>query len=247
MFTKKIAPAIIAAFIATACIGCVAKQTPTPAPQQYKGTPNNIVKNIEKNVMPPKQLASLKSNAEGIIIDAGTQNWTKIKNRLGFIKTDYNQLKLLAQAAMIPNNVMSDLSVAIGGLEKQVAAKNILATKLEANKITKYLPDIADMYKLTVPSDVDRLGYLAREIDLNIDKNDWKAAKADYDSASTIWKGLKNRLSAAYKNDAAKFTTELNNISKAITDKNSRNVKTYVKRMEDVLAVIYKDFSKQTK
>jgi len=246
MFTKRIAPAILAAFIAATCIGCVSKQAPAPTPQQYVGTPNNIVKNMAKTVMPPKQLAILKSNAEGIILEAEKPNWTKIKGNLNLIKTNYNEIKPLLATAMVPNSVASNLSIAIGNLEKQIGLKKAYETRLEANKITKYLPDIADMYKLTVPSDIDRLGYFGREIDLNIEKGDWKSAKANYDSAKNMWTILKSRLSTKYKNDAVKFTTELDNLGKAINDKNSGNVKSYAKRMVDVLTVLKTDFGKQT-
>lgn len=245
MSMKRSATILFSLFLIASAVGCATRPAPAPTPQGYRTTPNNIVRTAEKSVMPPKQLASLLSNAEGIITDADSKNWAGVQSRIARMKTSHGQLKPLMQASMVPSHTMNSLSNAISGLEKQAAAKNVYETKFEANRLTKVLPDVASMYKMVVPADIGKLGYLGREIDLNAEKGDWKSAKTNYDSARTMWSGLSKQLGTTYKTDVGSFTTNLDNVGKAITDKSVSRVKADTKKLSDSLAVIESDFTKQ--
>ena len=135
----------------------------------------------------------------------------------------------------------------VKNLEKQATAKKAYETKLESNALTKYLPDASDVFKSTLPTDIGRLSYYAREIDLNIDKSNWTSARSNYDSAMKIWTGLKVKISSAYSKDISTFNMTLKDLSKAITDKNSSTVKSNVKKMLDEINVLKLDLDKQYK
>lgn len=246
MFIKRLAPAFFSLIILASAAGCTARQAPAPTPQGYKTAPNNIVRNAQNNVIPPRQLAVLQSNAEGIIADADNKDWSKVQSRIAQIKTCHSQLKPLMQASSVPAGTVNNMNNVIIGLEKQASAKNMYETKVEANKLTSILPDVAGMYKMIVPADVGRLGYLAREISLNVEKGDWRAAKTNYDNARTMWDSLRTQLNTTYRADSANFATCLNNVGKAITDRSVVRVKADTKRLSDALAVLEADFTRQS-
>jgi hypothetical protein len=243
MFLSRFVPVLLVAAIAVGNFGCSASQSPNTTPQGYKMTPNNMLKQVEKNVLPPKQLTALNLNALGIMNDVNKKDWTSAKSRMNQIRTDYNQLRPLMQASSVPSAKITSVRKAIDGLEKQIAAKNAYETKLGANKLTKVLPDVTDMYGTTVPSDLNRLGYLGREISLNVEKNDWKDAGINYKNAMTMWTSLTKKMGLNSNINSVNYSTSLGNMGKAITSKSAASVQMGTKGLSDALSSLESYFN----
>jgi hypothetical protein len=247
MSFNRFAPVLLAFAIALSASGCSARQSPKTTPQGYTITPNQMVKSVGNKVLPPKQLNVIHSNALGIMTDAEKKDWAAAQSKMSQIRTNYNQLRPLMQASSVPANRMNSLGKAISGLDKQITAKNAYETRVEANRLTKALPDITETYKTTVPANLGRLGYLSREISLNIEKNDWRNAGINYNSARTMWTGMNRQLGINANPGTANFSSSLQGLGKAIASKSAAGAKVGAKGLSDALTSLESYFTNMAK
>lgn len=197
------------------------------------------------SVAPPKQLEVVESNSEDIMDDINNNDWVKAQNKVNQIKLSMNELKPILATDSIPTNLIDGITAAILGLEKEVADKKIYESKVQANQITKYVPDISDYYKVELPTDLGRLDYLCREISLNADVKDWVSAVHNFEKSKGIWNNLKSKLSLMYKNDADKYQSSMDKLIKDINQKDVALVKKEANILLDMIDVLETDFTKQ--
>ena len=106
-------------------------------------------------------------------------------------------------------------------LEAQVKAKNTFEAKVQANAITRVIPDIFGHYQVAVPTDLGRLDYLGREILLNVEKGDWTAARNNASEVQRVWARLKPTLNATAQKSAADFESTVNALSSDVRNMDS--------------------------
>lgn len=272
MSFMRFAPVLLAFAIAFSGAGCAARQSPGTSPQGYAGNrtnilpqgytgnrmnvvpqgftapyttgPNAMVKNAGRNVMPPKQLNVIHSNALGLMTDAEKKDWAAAQSKMKVIRTNYDQLRPLMQASSVPTNRMNNLRNAISALEKQVSAKNSYATRVEANRVTRTLPDITDTYRATTPTNLSRLGYLGREMSLNVEKNDWRNAGINYNAAKTMWTSMGKQLGLTSNPGSTNLSSSLENVGRAIASKSATNAKAGIKGLSNALTSLESYFTK---
>ena len=109
------------------------------------------------------------------------------------------------RAAGVPEAIVNEIRTRLTMLETQVQAKNAYAAKVQANAITRVIPDVYDHYRVTVPTDLGRLDYLGREILLNVEKGDWAAGRNTAAEVLRVWTRLKPTLNAAAQKSARRF------------------------------------------
>jgi hypothetical protein len=175
-----------------------------------------------KETEPPEQLEIIRSNSANIVFDVIKLDWERTAERFAAIKENMVQMKPVLEAASVQADLIGRLSTCVDNLEKSIAQKKVNESKSKANEITKYIPDIEDLYKVTVPTDLNRLSYLDREIHININQSDWDAANKNYNAAKTIWTRFASGLDKIHENLAANFSSSLEKLGKTIKDRNSK-------------------------
>jgi len=157
-----------------------------------------IIPKMQMPMTAPRQLDTLESNLEDIIDDINNNDWQKATIKMNEIYNNFYVLKPMLQAHMISKDVITNMENEIIKLQSAVESKNAYQTKVHANLITGYIPDILDFYKVEIPTDVPRLEYLGRAIILDIENNDWDSANANFQKANKIWDVLQTKLNNTY-------------------------------------------------
>ncbi|SEW18300.1 LysM peptidoglycan-binding domain-containing protein [[Clostridium] fimetarium] len=157
-----------------------------------------IIPKMQMPMTAPRQLDTLESNLEDIIDDINNNDWQKATIKMNEIYNNFYVLKPMLQAHMISKDIITNMENEIIKLQSAVESKNAYQTKVHANLITGYIPDILDFYKVEIPTDVPRLEYLGRAIILDIENNDWDSANANFQKANKIWDVLQTKLNNTY-------------------------------------------------
>ncbi|MDP4180351.1 MAG: hypothetical protein Q8942_04570 [Bacillota bacterium] len=257
MKNKKVMLTILASLLFTSLIGCQAPRpnpVPSPAPspvpstQSYNIKPQNLAENVQKVVPVPTQLGVIRTNAEGIFADSANQDWKKVASRMNLIKTSFNDLKSTRynNATSASTKIMNGLGTAINNLNKQINAKKVYETRFDANQLIKYLPEAYNLAQPSATSDFIRLGYLGREIDLNVEKSQWLNAKSNFNSAINIWSKLKGKISSSFSTDVNNFNTTMTDLERSIGSKSATDARNYAKLMLDRLGILENDMTKQS-
>lgn len=196
---------------------------------------------------PPTQLDTIESDSEDIIDDVAKNDWTAAQNKVSDIKTNFSDLKPILVSASVSTDIINGLSSAIDGLDTAVSAKKSYDSRVQANQISKYVPDFYDYYTVTIPTDVSRLDYLGREIVLNVENSDWPSASSNYETASGLWSNLKSKLNSTYKNDIDSFQSNMDALKSAIDKKDSAETTTQANALLENVDTLETDFTNQNK
>lgn len=194
----------------------------------------------------PRQLLDLESNTRTIIDEIYTGDWDRATRRVSAIKANLIESTPFLQEAVIPNRLISGINLAINNLEQNVAQKKTYQAISQANQITQYIPDLYDYFKVSVPTNVGRLYYLARQILINVEQNDWNEANNNYLRINKIWEELKPSLNPdRYSKDISEFDQILNNISESIKQQNYASTIDIANQMLTKIERIETDFRQQ--
>lgn len=196
---------------------------------------------------PPKQLENMEYNAASIVFDIIKMDWTRAQERLNEIKADMSAVKPVLAAASVPAEKIDRISSAIDNLDKNIAAKRVHESKDEANQITAFLPDIEDLYKGSVPPDLGRLGYLTREIHINVNQSDWISALNNYEKEKEIWNKLSAGLDNSFKANAEKLGKTMESVGKAVEGRNAKLTVTATNTLLGQLSALEWDFRRFNK
>lgn len=200
-----------------------------------------------QKVNQPKQLEIIESDSEDIMDDINNSDWIKAQSKVNEIKKNMNELKPVLKSSNISSSLIDGLQSTLTELEKQVTAKTIYESKVQANAITKFIPDIADSYKVILPTDLGRLDYIGREIILNVEKKDWISAMSNLNKGKEIWLRIKNNLNAVYQNDITKCADSIKNLDNFINKKDVSLATNEANIFLDKVDILEKDFSNQNK
>jgi multidrug efflux pump subunit AcrA (membrane-fusion protein) len=238
---------VIALVLALSLAGCQVKQaasntTKPPATTQITtpSTPQNTAE-------APAQLNSIESNSEDIMDDIAKNDWTAAQNKVNEIKTNFNTLKPMLESTQISIDTINGMGKVVTALETAVKEKQSYEARLQANQITSYVPDVYDKYKVTIPTDVSRLDYLGREINLNVEKSDWTTASSNYDTANKLWNQLKPSLSTSYQKDIDTFQNNMDSLKSEIDQKNANGTIKQANALLENVDMLETDFTNQNK
>ncbi len=196
---------------------------------------------------PPQQLDKIESATEEILDNIAANDWMAAQSKVSEIESDFTKVKPKLKKAKIATDTINGLSNAIKGLSTAVSAEMSYDARAEANKIFKFLPDVYDHYKNTVPTDLGRLNYLGHEIILNAEKYEWDAATTNCYTALELWGDLKTELKADYNNDVASFQNTIDDLQRAVESKDAAAVTKQAGTLLDQVVVLERDFLEQSK
>lgn len=192
---------------------------------------------------PPTKLNSIESNAEDVMDDITGDDWAAAQTRVYTIKSDYANLKPIMKSSKISTKTIEGLNTAINNLETAVSKKKSYDSRVQANQILKYIPDIADSYATTIPTDIGRLDYLGRELVLNAENSDWSSASNNYETTNKLWKNVSSKLSSNYKNDIDSFQNNMVSLKDAIDKKDTVLTTTQANALLENVDVLEVDFT----
>lgn len=161
----------------------------------------------------PSALDQLESGAEDIIDLINNKDWARAQSTVDAMEQSLADLQPSFQAANVPQSLVNEIRTRLTMLETQVKAQNAYEAKVQANAITRVIPDIFDHYRVAVPTDLGRLDYLGRELLLNVEKGDWTAARNTAAEVQRVWSRLKPMLNATAQKSAADFESTVNALS----------------------------------
>ena len=249
VMTKKLI--LLVLITALLMIGCQAKRVALPAPTNSSTiaavTPLPTSSPAAQKTIPPAQIDKIESASEDIIDDISNNDWEAAQSKVAEIKTNLSDLKPILVAASVPTEITDGISSAVNGLDAAVSSKKSYDSRLQANHISKYVPDIADYYISTLPTDIGRLDYLGREIALNAESSDWSAAGSNFNIASGLWTGLKSKMSSTYKNDIDGVQRNVDSLKAAIDKKNSDETTRQANALLENVDLLETDFTNQSK
>jgi cob(I)alamin adenosyltransferase len=222
--------------------GCQSQNNSAPSTPNNSTTPNAIQKTTQ-----PKQLETIESNSEDIIDDLVKNDWIAAKAKVDEMKTALAELKPQLQSANVSASLINGVQSSLAELEKQVAIKQTYQSKVQANAITKFIPDIADAYEAPLPTDLGRLDYYGREIILNVENKDWTAASDNIKKSKEIWLNLKQKLNDKYKNDIDQFNKSLDNLNNQISKQDAALTSKEANNLLELIDTLERDFNDQKK
>jgi uncharacterized protein YpuA (DUF1002 family) len=209
---------VVAELCATilALTGCMTTPTPATAPSVLPSlapTLPTATSSQGAKAALPGELDALESAAEDIMDDADSGDWVKAQQKVNAIQQNLTALGSSFQSAGVPSQLIDGIGAPLAELGKQVQAKNALQTKIQANQITKVIPDIYDYYQVKTPTDLGRLDYLGREVALNVQQGDWTTANSNMTQIKDVWAKFKPTLNTAAQRSAADFESSIDALS----------------------------------
>ena len=158
----------------------------------------------------PNELDELESGAEDIIDQINDGDWARARSTVNAMKQNLANLEPSFRAAGVPESLVNEIRRRLAMLEAQVEAMNAFEAKVQANAITRVIPDIFDHFRVIIPTDLGRLDFLGRELLLNVENGDWMAARNTVAGILRIWSRLKPNLNATAQKSAADFESTVN-------------------------------------
>lgn len=171
------------------------------------------------------------------------KSWDTITKTVKDIHTNWNILNPIAVKAGAKPNLINSMSTAINDLTSNASQKSKIAVMMSANNVYKYIPDIEDLFKTEIPTDVKRLKYYTTDIAFNGETEKWDLASKDLTDLNAVWKSLKPKLPKEAKTAIDKFEAGLLELEKAVKSKD----KTITKIKSDVLMSDIKSIEKSSK
>jgi hypothetical protein len=223
--------------------GCGTKTAKIPSKSIQK--PNNIATNI---MMAPKELDKISANSEKVMKEVDNKNWSKAQEEVKKIEKEKKTVSSkLRGSSRSNNNKLVHLNNTISKLKKAVMKKDALASKLEANKVKKVVPDIKDTYKNSIPTDIERMDAMARDVVINLENKDKNGARKAYKDLNAKWTIMRGQLGNKYKTDVDKFDKFSTNLARSLSLDNKDMIKRDTENLLSHLKVIKNDFTTQNK
>lgn len=192
--------------------------------------------------MAPIGLEEIETAAENIIDAIDMQNWDEANSQLSIIKNNFNKLEPILQENSVSPSLIYNLSGAIVNLGEEIASKKEYESKVQANLITLLISYILDYYKAEIPTDIDKLDFLGREIILNVEKGDWDSVNDNLDYINVIWKDLEPRLSSEKKQDITEFSQIIGSLGQFIKNKDADQTIEKANDMLDKINTLERNF-----
>jgi len=135
----------------------------------------------------PTSLQEVGEHGELVYDAAKARDWRKTAVDFARLKSAARQLRLDLPSA--PD--LSRLRVVVAALETAAARKDRLATMRQANQVTLIAARMTDPFHPVVPSDVVRLDYLGRELEIWAEARDAAKLQSTAAELTRTWKALR--------------------------------------------------------
>lgn len=214
--------------------------------QGEKSTPAKTEESSAGNIDVVGKLGNIEYNSAEMVFDVIKLDWSKAQERLNSVKEYVNEIKPAMVAASVPAALIDGMASTVDSLEKNVSANKISESKEDANRVTKYVSDIEDSYSMPFPTDLGRLSYLTREIHLNVNQNEWRTARENYNTAKELWGKLQSKIHPEFKADIDNFDAVFEKLGKAVVNKDARLSVINSNVLLGNIQIIKSDFKKQS-
>jgi hypothetical protein len=121
-----------------------------------------------ESAKPPKSLGEVDEYGENFYDYAKAQKWEKAAGKLAALKKEAEALE-----AELKDDDKETLAKHVAALEKAVAEKDQVAGMIASNQITLLTSKLGEAYPHKVPSEVAKIDFLGREVEI------WSLAKDD--------------------------------------------------------------------
>jgi len=179
------------------------------------------VPSVPISIIAPTQLKEIELNAENILNAIVMQDWDIANSELSIMKDNFNELKPILQENLISPSLIYRLEISIINLADEMALKREYESRVQANLITLYTSYMLDYYKVEIPTDIDKLEFLGREIIINAEKNNWDSIDDNFDFLNVIWKDLQTMFPSESNQLIVEFTQIVDSLGQFIKSKNS--------------------------
>ncbi|WP_205666580.1 hypothetical protein [Aminipila luticellarii] len=193
----------------------------------------------------PNQLGVMKTNTEDMIDNIYASNWQDAMSNMTIIKANMNGLVPLLQQATVPAGLINNMNVAVNNLNQYVAQNNRNQSLAYANQITMYIADVLDYFNADLPTDINRLEYLGRQIILNVENMNWSGASANYSEIEKIWERLRPSINEEYASDIEELEGIMTRLGEAISSRIYQTAIDNTNLFFDQLDVLKTDLSQQ--
>lgn len=137
----------------------------------------------------PVSLSDAGEYGENTYDMAKAKNWTKAAEKLHELKQSQSQL--------VSANINSaELDAAIAALDKDITAKDQLATLRDANQVTFIVADLTAKYNPPVPVEVIKLDFYGRELEVWSMAKDEAKLKSTAQAIRQTWNAVKPKVEA---------------------------------------------------
>jgi azurin len=136
-------------------------------------------------------LLEIQVQAEEVLDFVPANNWKGVNTSIAAVEELWASYKAQVIKDGAAPATVEAFEKHLAALKSAAAAKTSGATLQSANALTAVVVDLSDVYKPAIPTDLGRLDVLERQVVLDVDAGDLKAAAATLDKITSIWANLK--------------------------------------------------------
>ena len=162
----------------------------------------------------PTSLSNAGEYGENIYDYAKANDWKNAGAKLATLKDAVKQVRtdVKNQSAAV-----QQLDTHVVAVDRAVTAKDRQATMREANQVTLDVANMTSAYKLSVPVEVTKLDYYARELEVWAQAQDANKLQATAREMRQTWDSLRPTITAKSATEAKKFDTIVAQVESAKT------------------------------
>jgi hypothetical protein len=195
--------------------GC-ASTKPGDATTQATTAPDSATLSEKtENAKALKALDMLGDDAEAVYDLGNTADWPNAPAKVAALKEAAAAVENFKNLSLASTQ---RLGIQVTAADAAVTAKDKMAIMLSANQITLIAADLADPLQPTTPTDVTRLDYLGRELEIWSTANNPDKVKSTVDQINTIWTRLKPTATDADADEAKIFDAIITKMNAAKTN-----------------------------
>lgn len=188
----------------------------------------------------PKSLDALDKNSEDIYAFLLKKDWTMSEKQYQKVQDEFYSLSPYLIKDSIPTDYMVSLETSVKFLSKDIEEKNQIDALTEANNITSYMCDVADYFITDFPSNLRRVHVFTRNIEINVLRNDWETAKANFKKVNAYWPKVKSLLSEKSEQKVKEFEDSFVDVEYLLSRQDASKTLKQTQIMRDKTAALEK-------
>ena len=188
----------------------------------------------------PKSLDTLDKNSEDIYAYLLKKDWNMSEKQYQKIQDEFYTLSPYLIKDSIPTDYMVSLETSVKFLSKDIEEKNQIDALTEANNITSYMCDVADYFITDFPGNLRRVHVFTRNIEINVLRNDWETAKANFKKVNAYWPNVKSLLSEKSEQKVKEFEDSFVDVEYLLSRQDASKTLRQTQIMRDKTAALEK-------
>ena len=165
----------------------------------------------------PAALNTLNADATAMIDSATAKDWSSVSAELAGLHQSWTALRPAAASRGARAGLLDSVDSALSDVDAEAEALGSRGTAVAANHLTSYVPDLAVLWAAPVPPQLLDMGYLAREIGLDVQAGQGSALWTDTRSLGTEWAYVRPAAQRKDVGDAARLDLQLADLDAAVT------------------------------